>query len=525
VITQSMIERPYNIELRPSTPINHHNMAGIIGKNAIIYHPTTYIVRSDKVCYVTDAENIRGALLHMLENLKLPENDQPVYQRLAEAIGEQIAKNALTEGDRLPPHREIAREVGVNVTTVTRAISILQQRGLIEARPGRGTVVASRNADGASFKSAPSDEAGFIDLSVNRPATSAYLETLAGLSPRLAKDRRFSALRDYHPPEGPAWARSAVAAWMEGVAGEGDASRIVLTDGAQHALSCVLRAIAQRGDIILADAITYQGIGALCRSQELELRGLPMDRGGMRPDAFEAACINWRPRAVFLVPTLHNPTTITLSEERRRALAAIARRHNVLIIEDDVYRSLADDAKPSFASLEPELTIHISGLSKSIAPGMRYGFVVAPRALLGHVATALRIDCWSINPLTALIATSILEDGSAIRMIEMQRVELRVRQTILRETLSSFDVQTDETSPHAWLHLPEPWRDIAFARACRQRGVGVLPTEAFAIGRDTSTHAVRIHLGAAPTAAELKHALSVIAELLTLGHLEVTAAI
>jgi DNA-binding transcriptional MocR family regulator len=461
----------------------------------------------------------------MLDNLKLPENDLPVYQRLAEAIGERIAKNELAEGDRLPPQRDIARAVGVNVTTVTRAISILQQRGLIEARPGRGTVVCSRTSENNSFRSAPSDEAGFIDLSVNRPATSAYLDALAGLSPRLAKDRRFSALRDYHPPEGPAWAREAIAVWMKDVAGEGDAGRVVLTDGAQHGLSCVLRAIAQRGDVILADAITYQGIGALCRSQELDLRGLPMDRGGMRPDAFENACVNWRPRAVFLVPTLHNPTTITLSEERRHALATIARRHNVLIIEDDVYRSLHDGPAVSFANLEPELTIHISGFSKSIAPGLRYGFVIAPRALLGHVATALRIDCWSINPLTALVATSILEDGSAKRMIESQREELRLRQSVLRDVLSPFDVQTHETSPHAWLHLPEPWRDVAFARACRQRGVGVLPMEAFAIGRDISIHAVRIHLGAAPSAIELKQALSTIAELLKHGRLDLSATV
>jgi DNA-binding transcriptional MocR family regulator len=461
----------------------------------------------------------------MLANLKLPDGDLPVYQRLAEAIGDRIARNELAEGDKLPPHRELARAVGVNVTTVTRAISVLQQRGLIEARPGRGTVVASRTNDGNSFTSAPSDEAGLIDLSVNRPATTAYLETLASLLPRLAKDRRFAALQDYHPPEGPAWARAAVATWLGGIAGEGDPSRIVLTEGAQHGLACVLQAVAQRGDVILSDAVTYQGIGALCRSLGLDLRGLPMDRGGMLPDAFEAACVNWRPRAVFLVPTLHNPTTITLSEARRRALATIARRHNVLIIEDDVYRSLLDEPLPSFASWEPELTIHISGLSKCVAPGLRYGFVVAPRALLGHVAAALRIDCWSINPLTALVATTILEDGLAMRMIEAQRVELRARQAILREVLAPFDVQTHDASPHAWLHLPEPWRAAAFARACRQRGVGVLPMEAFAVGRDTSIHAVRIHLGAALSAVDLRRALSAIAELLRLGHLDVSTTI
>ena len=167
----------------------------------------------------------------------------------------------------------------------------------------------------------------------------------------------------------------------------------------------------------------------------------------------------------------------------------------------------------------------MSGLSKCIAPGLRYGFVVAPRAVLGNVAAALRIDCWSISPLTTLVATSMLEDGTARRIVEYQREELRRRQAVLREALVGFDVQTQETSPHAWLHLPEPWRSAVFARACRQRGVGVLPADAFAIGRETSAHAVRINVSAAPSLAELRHALSIIAELLNAGHLEISGVV
>src|SRR5260370_33496218 len=157
----------------------------------------------------------------MLDNLELPDTDRPIYQRLADAIGERIASGELVGGARLPPHREIARALGINVTTVTRAFSALQQRGLVEARPGRGTLIASREVEDGAFKSAPSDEAGLIDLSVNRPATSAYREALATLLPHLAKDRRFSALQDYHPPEGPLCARAAVAAWLTGIAADG----------------------------------------------------------------------------------------------------------------------------------------------------------------------------------------------------------------------------------------------------------------------------------------------------------------
>ncbi|TIW38399.1 MAG: PLP-dependent aminotransferase family protein, partial [Mesorhizobium sp.] len=214
-------------------------------------------------------------------------------------------------------------------------------------------------------------------------------------------------------------------------------------------LDCVLGAVTRQGDVVLADEVTYQGINALCRVHGLELRGVAMDRGGMRADAFEAACAQLRPRAVFLVPTLHNPTTITLPEERRHELVAVARRHNVLIIEDDVYRPLADNPPPSLASLEPELTVHIGALSKCVAPGLRLGFVIAPRAIAGQVAAALRINCWSISPLTALIGARLIEEGAAARIIEAQKQELRQRQAIVTEILGRYDVQSHAASTHA----------------------------------------------------------------------------
>src|ERR1700754_3809628 len=140
----------------------------------------------------------------MLEDLRLSEDENPVYRRLADAIAERIAAGSLAVGERRPPQREIARALGINVTTVTRALSTLQERGLLEARPGSGTTVAAREqGERPGFVSAARDETGIIDLSVNRPATSAYLDAVAALLPRLPRDRHYLALQDYHPPEGP----------------------------------------------------------------------------------------------------------------------------------------------------------------------------------------------------------------------------------------------------------------------------------------------------------------------------------
>jgi DNA-binding transcriptional MocR family regulator len=457
----------------------------------------------------------------MLNDLSLAPDGAPLYQQLADAIAARIERGELAAGERLPGHREFAQSLGINVTTVTRAFAQLQRRGLVESRPGRGTLVKDNAAADGTFRSAPSDDSGLIDLSVNRPATSAYVEALAELLPRLPRDQRFAGLKDYQPPEGPSWARSAAASWLEATAGLlAEPSRVLITEGAQHGLACILASIARPGELILADAITYQGISALCRSMGLELRGLPADRMGPRPDDLETACTRGRPRALFLVPCLHNPTTVTMPEARRREIVEVARRHNLLIIEDDVYRPLLDEAPPALARLEPELTFYVSGFSKCVSPGLRMGFVLAPRALVNDVAAAIRINCWSTGPLAALVASVMIEDGVAIAVIARQKQELRRRQAVVSDLLAGFDVQTHETSTHAWLHLPEPWRTGSFTRHCLRRGVAVLAAEAFVVGRDVAPpHAVRINVSAARSLEDLRRALEIMTDILSSDHL------
>ena len=444
--------------------------------------------------------------VRMFEKTKFVAGDVPIYRQIADLIAERIMQGKLATGDRLPPQRDIARMAGVNLTTITRAFADLQERGLVESRAGRGSIIADPSVN-ASFKSAPVDEQGFIDLSVNRPATTGYLQALATLMPQLPQDRRYPFLQDFHAPEGPGWAREAVADWLSPAAGINDPSRIIVTNGAQNGLACVLGAVARQGDTILADAVTYQGIGALCRSLDLNLRPVAMDCDGMLPDALDRACDEFKPRALFLVPTLHNPTTITLPAQRKGELAGIARKHGVLIVEDDVYRPLKADAPRALASSDPDITIHISGLSKCVAPGLRFGAVLAPKALIADIAAMLRINCWSTSPLNALIATRMIEDGQVDRIVAGQREEFGRRQAVVREVLADADLWTDDASTHFWLNLPEPWHANAFARAAAQAGVGVLSGEVFAVSRDSVPHAVRVNVGAARSPEDLRRAL------------------
>lgn len=438
---------------------------------------------------------------------------EPLYEQLAKVLAEAINSGHVAPGEKLPTHRELASRLQVNITTITRAMAMLQDAELVETRPGRGTRVAAHRAKAAQFQSAPRNDPGTIDLSVNRPATDAYNHVLAALLPELPKDPRFHSMKDYHPSEGPTWAREAAAYWLRQQGLSANACQVIMCDGAQHGLALALRAVAERGDTVLTDAVTYQGITALCSTLELNLVGVAADARGMRPDALRAACTEHKPRVIFIVSSIQNPTAITLDEERRKRLIEVIEQAGVLLIEDDVYRPLLEDSPAPIACSLPEQTLYLTSLSKCVAPGMRLGFVLAPPNLVADMSASLRVDCWSIAPLSALVATRLIESGKARDLVVVQREELRARQAILQEWLQGLDVRSGATAPHAWLSLPEAWRGRDFSKVCLEHGIALLPGAAFSLNAEQAPNAVRINLSAAPTREHLARALEVIARL------------
>jgi DNA-binding transcriptional MocR family regulator len=450
----------------------------------------------------------------MFSRLDSSECDMPLFRQLADHVIALIARGRLRPGDRLPPQREIAREAGVNLSTVTRAFALLQEEGHVVSRPGRGSIIAER-ARAHDSRTDADEAADFIDLSVTRPATDAWLRACQQLLPGLPQDSRFAQTADVLPAEGPEWARLAMADWLAPLLGLHLPERMILSGGAQHGLSCVLAAIARPGDVVLTDEIGYQGIAALCASLHLELRPVPMDREGMCPDALDRLCGQARPVAVFLNPTLHNPLTLTLTAERRATLAAVVRRYATRIIEDDVYRPLMPDAPRAFVCDHDDITVYITSLSKCAAPGARCGVILAPEALVVDIANMLRVSCWSMPPLMALIVSRLIESGRLASIIDEQRLELQFRYAELARLFRPDELVGVPGAPHAWLKLPAPWRGEDFVRAARQAGVGLLPGAAFTVSRESSPpDAVRISLSAAGSLARLQRAAHILRRLM-----------
>jgi DNA-binding transcriptional MocR family regulator len=235
-----------------------------------------------------------------------------------------------------------------------------------------------------------------------------------------------------------------------------------------------------------------------------------MDAHGLDPAALEAACRRDAPRALYVIPTIHNPTTAVLSESRRREIVRIARAHDVMVVEDDIHRLLAEDAPPPLAALAPDAVCYLLGTSKTLAPGLRVGFVHAPEALVARIAAGIRATTWMAAPLMAEIVARWLRDGTAQRILKRRREEARARQKLAAQALDGFRLDAHPSAHHAWLHLPEPWRAETFAAQASERGVSVTPAQAFQVGRAATPHCVRLGLGAPRTRDELARGLEIL---------------
>jgi DNA-binding transcriptional MocR family regulator len=441
----------------------------------------------------------------------------PRYLAIVSAIADAVERGHLKAGDKMPTHRDLADAVGVTTGTITRAYSEAAKRGLLVGETGRGTFVKANIFEDAFPAVSFSEDEELIDLSLNIPplAVGDLLgQVLTDTLARLAERPGLSALLGYQPAPGLKRHRAAGADWIARSGLSIDPEQVLVCTGALHAMTVVLSTITNPGDSVFTESLTYPGMKNLAHLLHLRLKGLPTDSQGIIPEGFDKACRRESTKILYTIPTIQNPLGSVMPEERRRAIAEIAVRHGVAIVEDDVHSFMLPSPPPPLSSFAPENSYYILSTSKSIAGGMRIGYLVAPERMIEPLATSLRATVWMAAPLMAEIASEWIRDGTAERLVEQKRSEAAARQSIARAALDGFQFDAHPLSFHLWLHLPEPWRSNEFSAQLRRRGVVVTPAEAFVPGREEPPHAVRVCVGAPRSRAQLEKGLCIIRSVL-----------
>ncbi|MBD8901158.1 PLP-dependent aminotransferase family protein [Methylobacterium bullatum] len=438
----------------------------------------------------------------------------PKYLAIVRVLADDIRSGRLAPGMRLPPQRSLAKHLDVDLTTVTRAFNEARRAGLIDASAGRGSFV--RTAASPLAKVRAPDPSASVDFSMNmppQPAEARLAERMeAGLA-RLSASPGFLDRMQYQDSAGNLADRAAAATWLARRLGPVPVQRVIVAGGAQAALSAILAVLLRPGDALCVPALTYPGLRMAAERRGARLLPVATDGDGIDPDSFLERCRAERPRALYLVPTLDNPTTATLPLARRERIAEIARSHGVAIIEDDAYGALPPDAPAPFAALAGDITWHVATLSKCVTPGLRIAYVVVPGTNEAvRVAAELRAISMMASPLAAALASHWITHGDLDAIVGAIRRENGRRQVVAREALVGLEVHAHPCGHHLWLPLPAPWRRGEFGAHARQLGVSVIQSDAFAVG--PAPDAIRVSLGAAPDSEALRYGLGLLATLL-----------
>ncbi|WP_063628379.1 PLP-dependent aminotransferase family protein [Bradyrhizobium sp. WSM1417] len=430
----------------------------------------------------------------------------PAFLRLLEAIEKDISSGTLASGTKLPTQRHLAERVGLSVGTVIKAYAEGQRRSLLVGHVGRGTFVAEQRQNSQA-------RGRVVDLSLNIPGPSILPKVLAESTWTFPSD--ISNYVGYLSQSGVLDHRNQFARLLRETGFDTSPDNLVITNGALHGISQTLSAICQPGDKVFVEATTYHGMKSYAHFAKLDLVGLAMDEEGLVPDAFEKAAASGVARVLFTMPTVQSSTAAIMGAARRQEIVRIARKHDILIIEDDAYGFL-DEASVPLASLAPERTFYVNTLSKCLAPGLRLGMLVVPEQYIPRIHQAMRATCWMASPISSMIASEWIENGTAARVRQSLIQEAKNRVQLASQILRPYVRAGHPTSFHVWLDLPSQSVEQVAARAL-QRGVITTPTSALLVD-PTLISGLRISIGVPERLEDLEWALRQLASALEIGH-------
>jgi DNA-binding transcriptional MocR family regulator len=444
----------------------------------------------------------------------VPSIPGPRYIAISEAVVSAIKLGQLRAGDRLPTHRELATRLGVNVSTATRAYAEMRRRGIVVGEAGRGTFVHEVVPDAPPTIWEAPQERRFIDLPHNFPINAPTSPALSGILGEVAKVRELRALMTYQVDLGLNRHRSAGAAWIRAAGLPASAEEIVVTAGAQHGILLALSACARPGDVVMCEELTFYGLKSAAHTLGLTLAAITMDANGLLPQRLEEVSRRSGAKVLYCMPTLHNPTTGVMPEERRRQVARICDLHGITLIEDDVYGFLVRPRVSPLSSFAPSRSIYLTSLSKCIGPGLRIGYLRAPPELVARIGVALRASILMATPFMAEVACRLIRDGAAQHIADIQRRDVMKRQEVAAALLPASQRRAHPSAFHIWLQVRNGWTARQFAREAERRGVGVTPVEIFAVDGRYCDNAVRVCISAAHDMSRLRSGLVVLGDLL-----------
>lgn len=455
--------------------------------------------------------------LNRLYNFNLdPASDTPLYRQLADFLRTAIEQGSIPSGDKLPPTRELAGQLGLNRTTVSAAYALLEEAGLIDGQVGRGSFVVHRGAGTERGEidweaMLPPLESGLIspkqDVEISfansRPAADAFpIAQFRRLAKQVIDGPEAVEILQLGSPHGYAPLRRYLLeqAVREGVARTRD--DLMITSGCQQGLDLLARTFARMGKPVAMEDPVYHGQLRVFTRAGIDIVPVAVDALGADVDSLEVLIRDRKPGVLIVTPSFQNPTGATLSLERRKRVVEIAQRHGLVLVENDIYSELrySGNALPTLKQLDTTgNTILLRSYSKVSFPGLRVGWVIAPRPVIARLAEAKQLSDLHSDRLSQAVLLRFAESGELDAHLERTRRDGAERlNALLRACQRYLPANAKSTRPEGgmnlWIELPAPLTAEQLLDRVQERGVTFLPGSYFS-AQHAHARSLRISFG------------------------------
>ncbi len=452
----------------------------------------------------------------MLERIVLnPASELPLYRQLAEAIARQIQAGEIHPGDRLPPTRELSSILSLNRTTISAAYALLEEQGLIRGHVGRGSFVADWETPppvvGLDWEEIlPKLEAGKsltqpvpISFANSRPADDHFpMAAFRRLAKQVIDSPNAQEILQLGSPLGYAPLRRYLTeeAQSSGVARTAD--DLIVTNGCQQALDLLARVLLTPQETVVIEDPVYHGLLKVLERTGAKLIPAPVGAQGVDPNALEKLFAQHQPRTAIITPSFQNPTGTSLSLAHRRRIVELAARFGVILIENDIYAGLHYRHEPLPALKELDETgsvILLRSYSKISFPGLRVGWVIAPRPVIQRLAALKQITDLHSDQLSQAVLLEFARSGELARHLENTRKTGSLRLQVALSACEQFlpegsGFTRPEGGMSLWVELPAPLDARDLLARTQEQGVNFLPGNYFSTTRGYE-HCLRLSFG------------------------------
>ncbi|QUH25850.1 PLP-dependent aminotransferase family protein [Serpentinicella alkaliphila] len=437
----------------------------------------------------------------------------PLYMSIANLLEYDIVNGYLAPNTKLPPQRELADYLDINLSTITRAFKICELKGLIYAQTGKGTFVSPNFGLEISIVDSTIENQNYIDMGLIKPFDDFNLVTAEAIK-KLSDKGCLENLLNYSYPIGSPYHKMTAMKWLKNFNLSVKADNVAITSGSQNSVTLTLISLFGAGDKIAVDMYTYPNFIELANMLNIKLIPIKGDAFGMNPEDLDVQCKLNSIQGIYLTPSCNNPSAILMNMQRKEEIARIIKKNKLILIEDDIFSFIAPRHYLPISYFVPEQSIYICSVSKSLCSGIRVAFLYFADKFSANIIRGIHTTTIKTPALNVEVVAELINTGLAEKIVSDKLIIAKERNEIYKKYFKINNENENPLSFYRWLPLDQKYDANEFEKLALKHGIRIYHSNRFLVANLEEKQFLRVSLSSCLDSNELEKGLKILKDIL-----------